>query len=590
MTGCTAGAGGRRSVVITGCSSGIGRATALRLARAGHRVFAGVRREADADALRGEGVPGLEPVLLDVTDAAQVGAAAKTVEAALEGNGLDGLVNNAGITTGGPLEHVDPGLVRRVLEVNAVGALAVTQAFLPLLRRARGRVVLLSSIGGRVALPVVWPYNASKFALEALGDALRGELAPFGVEVALVEPGAIQTAIFDKGRALADEILAAMPDEGRRRYEPMLQAVIEGFTRMEAGAGPPEKVSRAIERALLDRRPRTRTLVGADARGQAVLAALLPDRARDALLARFLGLPRRGAWAEMPQTRRSGGGSPPGAVVVTGASTGIGRATALHLARAGHRVFAGVRREADAASLRGEGLAGLEPLFLDVTNPEQVVAAARRVEEATGAAGLAGLVNNAGIGVGGPLEFLPPEELRRIFEVNVHGVVSATQAFLPGIRRAGGRVVIVGSSSGRLAAPFAGPYAASKFAVEALADGLRMELAPWDLHVALLEPGAVDTAIWEKTQGYADALETRLPEEARALYGEAIAGVRRRLRQSEGSAASPEGCARAVAHALTARRPRTRYPVGLDARVQIALAGLLPDRLRDRLIARLLAG
>jgi len=589
MSGGDAAAAGRRSVVITGCSSGIGRATALRLARAGHRVFAGVRREADTAALRGEGVPGLEPLLLDVTDAAQVGAAAKTVETALGGAGLDGLVNNAGITTGGPLEHVDPGLVRRVLEVNTVGALAATQAFLPLLRRARGRVVLLSSIGGRVALPVVWPYNASKFALEALGDALRGELAPFDVEVALVEPGAIRTAIFDKGRALADEILAAMPDEGRRRYEPILGAVIEGFTRMEAGAGPPEKVGRAIERALLDRRPRTRALVGADARGQAVLAALLPDRARDALLARFLGLPRRGAWAEAPETRRHPGGRR-GAVVVTGASSGIGRATALHLARAGHRVFAGVRREADAAALRSEGLPGLEPLLLDVTDAEQVAAAARHVEEATGAAGLAGLVNNAGIGVGGPLEFLPLEELRRVLEVNVHGVVSVTQAFLPGIRRAGGRVVIVGSSSGRLAVPFAGPYAASKFAVEALADGLRMELAPWDLHVALLEPGAVDTAIWEKTQGYADALEARLPEEARALYGEAIAGVRRRLRLNQAGAASPEGCARAVAHALTARRPRTRYPVGLDGRVQILLAGLLPDRLRDRLIARLLAG
>jgi len=589
MTGGAPDATGRRSVVITGCSSGIGRATALRLARAGHRVFAGVRREADAAALRGEGVPGLEPLLLDVTDAAQVGAAAKTVEAALGGAGLDGLVNNAGITTGGPLEHVDPDLVRRVLEVNTVGALAATQAFLPLLRCARGRVVLLSSIGGRVALPVVWPYNASKFALEALGDALRGELAPFGMEVALVEPGAIRTAIFDKGRALADEILAAMPDEGRRRYEPILRTVIEGFTRMEAGAGPPEKGSRAIERALLDRRPRTRALVGADARVQAVLAALLPDRARDALLARVLGLPRRGAWAQASETRRDPSGHP-GAVVVTGASSGIGRATALHLARAGHRVFAGVRREADAAALRGEGVPGLEPLFLDVTDAEQVAAAARHVEEATGPAGLAGLVNNAGIGVGGPLEFLPLEELRRVLDVNVHGVVSVTQAFLPGIRRAGGRVVIVGSSSGRLAAPFAGPYAASKFAVEALTDGLRMELAPWDLHVALLEPGAVDTGIWEKTQGYADALEARLPEEARALYGEAIAGVRRRLRQTEGSAASPEACARAVAHALTARRPRTRYPVGLDARVQIALAGLLPDRLRDRLIARLLAG
>lgn len=277
-----------------------------------------------------------------------------------------------------------------------------------------------------------------------------------------------------------------------------------------------------------------------------------------------------------------------GAVVVTGASSGIGRATALHLDALGFQVFAGVRREPDGASLRRDASPRLRPVILDVTDAASLATAAKEVEADLDGEGLAGLVANAGIGVGGPVEFVPLDELRHVLEVNSVGMVATLQAFLPLVRVGGGRIVAVGSISGRLAAPFAGPYAASKFAVEALCDSLRVELRPWGLHVALVEPGDVATPIWEKTQRFADEMLARLPDEGRRLYGDLIPAVRERLAQSAKGAASPEGCARAVHHALTARRPKSRYLVGSDAKAQAALAWLVPDRWRDALIARLL--
>jgi NAD(P)-dependent dehydrogenase (short-subunit alcohol dehydrogenase family) len=276
--------------------------------------------------------------------------------------------------------------------------------------------------------------------------------------------------------------------------------------------------------------------------------------------------------------------------VITGASSGIGRAAALHLDGLGFRVYAGVRREPDAAALQRDASPRLAPLRLDVTDTESLEAGAKRVEAEVGSAGLAGLVANAGIGLGGPLEFVPLDDLRRQLEVNVVGVVATLQAFLPAVRAARGRVVIVGSDSGRLAAPFAGPYAASKFAVEAIADSLRLELQPFGVQVALIEPGAVATTIWDKTQRYADEALARLPAEAQRLYGEGIASVRERLAERARDAAPVEGCARAIEHALTARRAPSRTLVGTDAKIVGLVARFLPDWLRDRLVTRIMAG
>ena len=192
-------------------------------------------------------------------------------------------------------------------------------------------------------------------------------------------------------------------------------------------------------------------------------------------------------------------GATKGAVVITGASTGIGRVCAFHMDKLGFRVFAGIRNESDGRSLI-EGSAGrITPLLIEVTDSVSALAAADRVAGAVGSAGLSGLVNNAGIVVAGPLEFLPLSELRKQFEVNVLGQIAVTQAFLPLLRQARGRIVNMSSIAGRVAFPYIGPYSASKYALEAISDALRIELLPWGISVSVIEPGDVATPIWKKS-------------------------------------------------------------------------------------------
>lgn len=183
------------------------------------------------------------------------------------------------------------------------------------------------------------------------------------------------------------------------------------------------------------------------------------------------------------------------AVVITGASTGIGKGCALALDKLGARVFAGVRKEADGAALQAEASERLTPVMLDVTDGDQIQAAVRLVQEGMGDAGVAGLINNAGIGVGGPLEFIDLDDLRWQMEVNVIGPMAMIRAFMPLIRQGKGRIVNISSIAGRSATPFMGPYSASKHALEALSDPLRVELRLWNIHVSLIEPGAVQTPI-----------------------------------------------------------------------------------------------
>jgi NAD(P)-dependent dehydrogenase (short-subunit alcohol dehydrogenase family) len=272
--------------------------------------------------------------------------------------------------------------------------------------------------------------------------------------------------------------------------------------------------------------------------------------------------------------------------LVTGSSTGIGRAVALRLDRDGWKVFAGVRRAQDVESLRAEGSERLTPVMLDVTDAAQVAAAAELIAERVGEAGLDGLVNNAGIAVLSPLETIPLEDFRRQIEVNLTGQVAVTQAMLPLVRRATGRVVFVSSIGGRMALPFGAPYHAAKFGVEAVADCLRQELAPWKIGVAVIEPGSIDTPIWERGERIADEVADRAPAAQEELYGQTIERFRAAVRRTADRGIAADKVASAVAHALTARRPRTRYLVGTDARGQVLLRRLLPDRALDAIVRR----
>jgi NAD(P)-dependent dehydrogenase (short-subunit alcohol dehydrogenase family) len=271
------------TVLVTGASTGIGEATVMHLRELGFSPIAAVRKDEDAERLEGRG---LRTARIDVTDADQIAAARE----ALGDEPLAGLVNNAGIAVAAPLEFLPIDRLRQQLEINLIGQAAVTQAFLPALRRGRGRIVNVSSIGGRVGLPLVGAYNASKFGLEGLSDSLRRELRPHGVDVILIEPGGVKTPIWKKGEELADEMLEDVPPEAERLYGRMIAAVRTGTQRIARETGiEPSEVAEVIGTALTSSRPRARYLVGSDAKQRAVMAKLLPARVMDRLIIRALG-------------------------------------------------------------------------------------------------------------------------------------------------------------------------------------------------------------------------------------------------------------------------------------------------------------
>ena len=254
--------------------------------------------------------------------------------------------------------------------------------------------------------------------------------------------------------------------------------------------------------------------------------------------------------------------------------------------RRGWRVFAGVRRDEDGRRLREQGSDRLEPILLDVTQPDTITAAADEIAAAVGGMGLPALVNNAGVVVPGPLGLVPPSEIRRQFEVNVIGPIALIQALLPLLRLARGRIVGVGSIAGLIAPPYLGAYAASKFALEAMTDVLRVELAPCGIHVALVEPDSVDTPIWSKVDAAADNLEGQFAPEAFGPWRLDLEQMRTAARRMDRSAMPVAKVVRAVVHALTSRRPRTRYPLGWRTRLGIAALPVLSDRIRDWFVRR----
>jgi NAD(P)-dependent dehydrogenase (short-subunit alcohol dehydrogenase family) len=267
-------------------------------------------------------------------------------------------------------------------------------------------------------------------------------------------------------------------------------------------------------------------------------------------------------------------------VLITGASRGIGRATALRLAARGWDVRAGVRREQDGVALAAEASGGITPVQVDVTSASDIAALRGRLPERLDA-----LVNNAGIVVGGALEVLPIDELRQQLEVNVVAQVAVTQAVLPLLRESRGRVVFVSSISGVLSSPMLGAYSASKFAIEALADALRLELRPWGIAVTLVEPGQIDTDIWRNAPETAEATVGAMTPEHRELYARHIEGLRRAIPRAQKIASSPEGVARTIERALTTSRPKARYVTGRASRASITLGRYAPQAMRDFTVA-----
>jgi NAD(P)-dependent dehydrogenase (short-subunit alcohol dehydrogenase family) len=295
----------RPHVLVTGASSGIGRATALRLAAHGCHVYAGVRKPADGTALTEAATAAsasaqageLTPLLLDITDPAQIAAAAKTIDEHAGDHGLAGLVNNAGIGVFGPLELIGIEQFRRQLDVNVTGQLAITQAVLPMLRRARGRIVMIGSIGTRFTPPFIGPLAASKSTLATLSAALRQELAPWDIRVVLVEPGSIRSEAVGKLDADARQVLSQASPEGQALYQDAFLNLVGFFSALHHKGSPPEVVAETVERALTTPRPRTSYLSGKNAGRMALAAAVLPPAAQDALRRRLAHQPARASQA-----------------------------------------------------------------------------------------------------------------------------------------------------------------------------------------------------------------------------------------------------------------------------------------------------
>jgi NAD(P)-dependent dehydrogenase (short-subunit alcohol dehydrogenase family) len=275
-----------------------------------------------------------------------------------------------------------------------------------------------------------------------------------------------------------------------------------------------------------------------------------------------------------------------GAVLVTGASTGIGRACALELDEWGYRVFAGVRKQKDANALKKAGSDRLTPITIDVTKERSVANAKQKVQRAVGKDGLVGLVNNAGVGGGGPVEFVSIDDFRNTIEVNLIGQVAVTQAFLPLIRKAQGTIVFIASIGGRIANPFMSPYSASKFGIEALGDALRREVSPWGIDVVVVEPGSIATEIWEKGAETAERARAEAPPAAKKLYGEQMDRFGKLVEDTAARGIPPEKVADVVAKAVRSNRPKPRYLVGTDAKLMAKIHAAVPKRTFDRLVAR----
>ena len=521
-----------------------------------------------------------ELVQLDVTDGESIEAARAEILERTGGEGLGAIVHAAGFAELGPLMLVTDAALERHFETNVFGAMAVTRAFLPEMKARRaGRIVHVGSVVDRLTLATHGAYGASMHALRALNDTLRQELALFGVEVVLVQPGTVRTPFLDD----AFRGLDAKRWSGSR-WNPVIDR-LQGLERSIRRLGvPPERVAKLLGRAIEARRPQRRyVLANPSAITQLAAARLLPTEAFDGLVRGTLGLaPRRPA----PVERTVYKARP--VALITGAGGGIGSRAALRLARAGYRVFATDKDEEALAHLGAEAEAErleLDLWPLDVTDARSVAATRLHVREATEGHGVDLLVNNAGYAELGPLDLADGDAYRRQFAVNVIGLMRITRGFAAAMAdRRSGRIINVSSVLGVLAFPFLGVYQASKHAVEALSDALRQELGPFGVDVVLVEPSFVSTGFAQRARQTLEQYDGQAHD-----WGAAFARMDEIERRLTAVGCRPEEIAEVIHEAARAPRPEARYQAPLAARVAVRAAPWVPAALTDRLLRRAFA-
>lgn len=555
-------------IVVTGATGGIGRHAAFALLEEGHQVVATGRSTSRVVELRREGERrglSIDALELDVTDDASIEAFAEEI------GDVDVVVHAAGIAELGPLLLVTDAALRRHFETNVFGAMAVNRAVLGgMRRRGRGRIVHLTSVVDAFTYATHGAYGASMYALRALNDVLRRELAGLGIEVVLVAPGTVRTPFIRDAFGGLD----AKRWSGSR-WNPVIDRLQKLEQSIERSGLEPARVGRALAEIATGRRAPRRVDVGSvPSTIERTAARVLPTRAFDGLVRRALAIaPPR---PEVVENERP-------SVLITGAAGGIGSATCRRLACAGYRVLASDidldGLEALKRTLAEDSLS-IETLELDITDRKSVQRAHAFVREAC-PDGLDVLVNNAGYAELGPLDALPTDAYRRQFDVNVYGLMNTTRVFAEDMcQRGRGRIVNVSSLAGLIGLPFMGVYAASKFAVEALSDALRQELGPFGVEVVIVEPSFIRTGFAETARATLDGVDASEWESALGNV-DAVIG---RMDRIGGDA---DDVAEALHEAIRVRRPKARYPVPRSARIVAPLLGWVPAAVSDRVLARM---
>ena len=549
-----------QTVLITGCSTGIGYWTSLLLARNDYRVFATMRNIKKADSLREAARDlSIEILPLDVDKPASVHKAVSTV--LRKAGRIDALVNNAGWGAFGAFEEFTEKEIRDQYETNVFGLARVTNAVLPAMRAQRqGRIVNIGSLAGKMTFPGIGLYCSSKHAVEAFTEVLRLETRPFGIQATVVEPGNMRTRFNDNRRK------ARTFEKGESAYQGVLEKVLAFGQKRAAQSPRPEKVALTVLRALKSATMAVRYPVGMDSRFFPIVRWCLPDFVYDNLVRKNL----RGV-----QTMSS---LP--VALVTGATSGFGLETSRLLAQRGYRVYGTFRNAGKCGPLKELGKSlPVAALFMDVTKPETVKKAVTWILRKEGRIDV--LVNNAGSVVAGFLEDLSDAEMKAQFETNVFGLLRVTREVLPSMRRQGnGKIVNIGSISGRVSFPGIGAYIMSKFAVKSISEGLRQEVWPFNIEVCEIAPGSFATQVLASTRFGKRSRSNTSP------YREFTAHVESVARKEMTKARPPSEVAQLILRALGDSPMKPVYLAGRDAKISAYFKWLLPDTWFEGLVRR----
>ncbi len=273
-------------------------------------------------------------------------------------------------------------------------------------------------------------------------------------------------------------------------------------------------------------------------------------------------------------------------VVITGTSSGIGKACVLNLDKHGFKIFATVRKTKDYRNIQRETSKNVIPLILDLSDENSIKSAYSIVSANVGESGLSGLINNAAIAIGGSLEFMSITDIRKQFEINLFGQIAMIQTFLPLLRKGSGRIINISSTNGWVSFPFMGAYCATKYALEAISDALRLELEKWKIPVSVINPNKIISPIWEKSISITNSLFEKLPPEAKSYYDTILSGVIKTIRKTAYTALTPDIIVKAVFHALTAKKPKIRYLPSFETKILFLVSKILPKKMLNTIIKK----